>query len=309
MTFRRGIAIASCVAALAAACMAAAAADDQPLRVCVQAEDPPLSSRSSGAGLDVSLSRLIAERLGRTFAIQWFTTRRDPDSNPPREANALLSDGRCELVAGYALTAEALGHPRTDTGKLPPFEGRKPEDRLRLIKLGELIATHPYRFDALTVVLSPGRASRQVKRLADVADLSLGVESHSIADLIAMSYGQGRLADHVVHFPDARPLFEQLENGSLDAALVDLHQYDAWRQQHPATRVAVSGYTHSIGFNIGFAALSTNKALVARVDEILSDLMDHGTLATIAQSAGVTYVPPRSPEIAPRIPLAAFAGD
>src|SRR5437764_12984216 len=100
------------------ACMAVAA-DDQPFRVCLQADDPPLSSRDSGSGLDVSLSRLIADRLGRPLAIQWFTTRRDPDSNPPKEANALLSDGRCELVAGYPLMADALGQPRPGPGKPP----------------------------------------------------------------------------------------------------------------------------------------------------------------------------------------------
>jgi hypothetical protein len=66
---------------------------------------------------------------------------------------------------------------------------------------------------------------------------------------------------------------------------------------------------HSIGFNIGFVGLSANRALTAHVDEILADLASHGTLASIAEASGVTYVPPRSPEIAPRIPIAAFAGD
>jgi ABC-type amino acid transport substrate-binding protein len=308
MRFGLAIAIASCIAAIGAAGMAVAA-DGQPLRVCIQAEDPPLSSRSSGTGFDVSLSRTVADRLGRPFAIQWFTTRLDPDSNPPIEANALLSDGHCELVAGYALEAEALGRPRTSTGKLPPFEGRKPEDRRRQVTLGDLVPTHPYRFDALAVVLSPAHAGRQVKRLADLAGLTLGVQLHSIADLIAMSYEQGKLADQVRHFLDAPSLFQQLQDGSLDAALVGLHQFDAWRQQHPDTHVTASGYTHSLGFNIGFVGLATNKGLIAHVDAILSDLMSSGTLARIAHSTGLTYVPPRSPEITPNIPLAAFAGD
>jgi hypothetical protein len=204
---------------------------------------------------------------------------------------------------------DALGQPRAETGKLPPFEGRTPEDRRRLVRLGELVPTQPYRFDALTVVLSPGRADRQVKRLADVADLSLGVESHSLADLIAMSYEQGRLVDHVVHSPDARSLFEQLQGGTLDTSFVDLHEFDAWRHQHPGTSVTASGYTHSIGFNIGFVGLAANRALIARVDAILSDLASHGILSTTADASSVTYLPPRTPEIAPKVPLAAFAGD
>ena len=100
-----------------------------------------------------------------------------------------------------------------------------------------------------------------------------------------------------------------MQDGSLDAALVDLHELDAWRIEHPGTRVAASGYLHSIGFNIGLVGLSTNRALLARVDEILSDPTSHGALSTIAEASGVTYVPPRTPEIAPHIPLAAFAGD
>ena len=82
MRLRRVLAVASCIAAVGAAALA----DEAPLRVCLQANDPPLSSRASGSGLNVSLSRTIADRLGRPFAIQWFVTRRDPDSNPPKEA-------------------------------------------------------------------------------------------------------------------------------------------------------------------------------------------------------------------------------
>ena len=280
-----------------------------PLRVCLQSDDPPLSSQATASGFDVALSRLIAERLGRTLAIQWFTTRRDPDSNPPREASALVSDGRCELVAGYPLVADDLGHLDAETGTPPPFAGARPDDRRRRVKLGELIPTLAYRFDALTVILSPGDAGRRVRKLADLANRNLGVETHSLADLIAMSYAQGRLAERVVHFPDARALFGQLEDGRLDAALVGLHQFDAWRLQHPGTRLAPTGYTHSVGFNIGFVGLPANRPLIADVNAVLSDLMSHDGLAPVAAATGLTYLAPRSPDIAPGIPLAALTGD
>ena len=305
----RALALALC-GVVATAISATARADHaRPLGVCVQSEDPPLSSRASGGGFDVALSRLVAERLGQPLAIQWFVTRRDPDADPPVEADALLSDGRCELVAGYALLADALGHPRRETGNLPPFEGRKPEDRRRAVKLGDLAATHSYRRDALTVVLAPGRAERRVQRLADIGDLRVGVEIHSLADLIAMQYEQGRLADQVVHFPDSAALFAALQSGGLDAALVDLHAFDAWRRAHPDTRITGSGYLHSIGFNLGFVGLGTNAALIARVDAILAALTTDGTIAKLAQASGVTYLAPRPPDIAPAITLAAISGD
>ena len=80
-----------------AACIGLPAHAEAPLRVCLQADDPPLSSRHAGdpGGFNVVLVRLLAERLDRPLEVQWFTTRDDPDSNPATEANALLSDGRC----------------------------------------------------------------------------------------------------------------------------------------------------------------------------------------------------------------------
>jgi hypothetical protein len=44
-----------------------------------------------------------------------------------------------------------------------------------------------------------------------------------------------------------------------DAALVEQRELDTWRLAHPETRVAATGYTHSIGFNIGFVGLSHSR--------------------------------------------------
>jgi ABC-type amino acid transport substrate-binding protein len=309
VSFRLTMARVGCVAAILGVGLPAVA--DAPLRVCLQADDPPLSSRDSGtaSGFDVALSRMIAERLGRPLAIQWFTTPDDPDNNPPTQDNALLSDGHCALVADYPLIADELGRPRAETGTLPPFEGSVPQDRRRWVPLGTLVPTQPYRFDALTVVLSPARRDRTVRSLSDVANLKLGVEIHSLADLIAMSYGQGRLADRVVHFPDSRALFVRLESSEIDAALADQQELDAWRLEHPGTHIVASGYTHTIGFNMGFVGLSTSSALIARVDAVLSDLQSRGSLAEMARERGLTYFPPRSPEISPGITLGALSGD
>ena len=288
---------------------------DAPLRVCLQADDPPLSSRRSGeaSGFDVAVTKLLAGRLDRPLEVQWFTTRDDPDSNPVTEADALLSDGHCVLLAGYPLVADKLGRPRAATGRLPPFEGAKPEDRRRWINLGEMVATRAYRFDAITVALSPARVERPVERpvqsLADLRDLKTGVVIHGLADLIAMSYRDGQLAEHVVHFDQSHALFTQLESGDIDAALIGQRELDAWRIAHPATHVAATGYRHSVGFNIGFVGLPTSGALIERVDAILADLLAHGSLIAIAQTSGLTYLTPRTPDVAPGVSLGALGGD
>jgi ABC-type amino acid transport substrate-binding protein len=284
---------------------------DAPLRVCLQADDPPLSSRGAGepGGFDVALAARIADRLDRPLAIQWFTTRDDPDSNPVTEADALLSDGHCVLVAGYPLVADKLGRPRASTGKLPPFEGAKPEDRRRWISLGEMVSTRPYRFDAITVALSPAHSTRSVHSLADLRDLRTGVVIHGLPDLIAMTYRDGRIAERVVHFDQSRALFAQLESGDIDAALVGQREFDAWRIAHPATQVAATDYRHSIGFNIGFVGLSTSDTMIERVDALLAGLLADGSLAAIARASALTYLPPRSPAVSPDVSFSILGGD
>jgi hypothetical protein len=284
---------------------------EAPLRVCLQADDPPLSSRHAGdpGGFNVVLVRLIAERLDRPLEIQWFTTRDDPDSNPATEANALLSDGRCALVADYPLVADKLGRPRARTGKLPPFEGAKPEDRRRWIRLGEITHTRPYRADAMTVVLSPARAERSVQSLADLGDFRVGVVTHGLPDLIAMTYRQGQLTERVVHFGQSHALFQQLESSDIDAALVNQREFDSWRLAHSMTPVAATAYRHSIAFNIGFVGLATNAALIEQVDAILGDLLAQGSLTGIAHASAMTYLPPHKPDVSPGVTLGALSGD
>jgi ABC-type amino acid transport substrate-binding protein len=273
--------------------------------------DPPFSflQANKPSGFDAALAGLVGERLGQPLAVQWFTTSDDPDHDPVTEADALLADGRCALLADYPLLADKLGRPRAPTGKLPPFVGAKPEDRRRWIELGELVPTRPYRFDAITVALSPAQSRRPVHGLADLQGLALGVQIHGLPDLIAMSYHQSELAPNVVHFDQARMLFSKLESGDIGAALVDQRALDAWRFAHPETRVMATGYQHSIGFNIGFVGLSGSDALIQAVDRILDSLLGDGGLRKLAQENGVTYRAPHKPDVSPGLDLSAVTGD
>jgi ABC-type amino acid transport substrate-binding protein len=156
----------------------AATTDEVPLRVCLQSNDPPLSSRGGDVptGFALTLSQTIAEHLGRKLQVQWFVSRDDPDANLVKDANALLSDGRCQLLAEYPLLDGTLETPRASSAKLPPFDGATPDDRRRWVKMNALAATRPYRLDALTVVLSAQEANRDVRRLADLDGLKVAVQ-------------------------------------------------------------------------------------------------------------------------------------
>jgi ABC-type amino acid transport substrate-binding protein len=281
------------------------------LAVCMQQNDPPLSLRAGArpSGFDLALSSIIAQRLERDLRVQWFVSRDDPDASIPRDANALLSDGRCQLVAEYPLTQDTLESPRSPTAKLPPFDGAKPDDRRRWVKIGALAATRPYRLDTLTVVLSARNGGRPVNTLGDLDGLRIGVQIATLADAIAMRYRDGQLNQHVVHVTDAREMFGKLQTGELDAVLVDMRAFDAWRLPHGSAGLMPSGYRHSLGFNMAFVGLASDKALIEQVNAVLADLQAHDAIAPLAAAAGLTFIPPRSPDVQPNVRLTALDGD
>jgi len=286
--------------ALAAIATPARAADD-PLKVCLDKDLPPLSAHHSGkpdSGFDVALAQAVADRLGRPLKIQWFESKLDEDSSPALEANALLSDGRCSLVGGYALTRDSLVVPGVKTAKLPDFEGATRDDRRRRVLLGVLAPSQPYVYSPLTIVLGPKARNRKIADVGDLAGLRIAIESGTLGDAILMTFEKGRLIDDITHLvPGRDDLLGALDRGDFDATLLDLRRFDAYRAAHPDTTVAASGYFYPTGANRGYVGLAKDPALLAAVNKVLSDLQVAGTLADLGRTAGLTYLPPREPAI------------
>lgn len=291
---------AAAVALTAIAAMPAVAAADA-LRVCLDEDLPPLSVHHRGkpaSGFDVALAQAVAQRLGRSLEIQWFESKLDEDSSPALETNALLSDGRCSLVGGYALTTDSLVVPGLKTAKLPDFEGATGPDHRRRVPLGVLTPSDPYVYSALTVVLGPKAADRHITAIGDLAGLRIGIESGTLADALLMTFDKGRLIDNVTHLvPTRDDLLGTLERGDLDATLVDMRRLDAYRATHPDTKLTASGYFYPIGVNRGYVGLASDPALLAEVNKVLSALQADGTVARLAATAGVSFLPPREPVI------------
>ena len=281
------------------------------LRVCLDENIPPLSSKRENEthGFDLAVAQAVASRLGREIAIQWFKSEMDKDSNPALEANALLSDGRCHLVAGFPLFASALGEPKAKRSKLPGYEGAKVEDRRRWVPLNEIVASRGYRFAPLVVVRGPRMASRQVSSLGDLKDLTLVSEEGTLADAALMTYGGGILIGRITHVAPGPALFEQMEKGDYDATLVELHRLDAYRAQHQDSKLSSSGHYHSVGFNIGFVGLASEAPLIAEVSAALGEMLAKQELPALAQTSGLTYLPPRQPDVLTTISRAQLRGD
>ncbi|HMM92166.1 substrate-binding periplasmic protein [Bradyrhizobium sp.] len=288
------------VAAMLAMATTARAADD-PLKICLDENLPPLSLHQRGkpdSGFDVALAQAVAERLGRPLKIQWFESRLDETSSPALEANALLSDGRCALVGSYALTRDSLVVPGLKTAKLPDFEGATRDDRRRRVPVGVLAPTQPYVYAALTVVLGEKARDRKISGVGDLAGLRIAIESGTLGDAILMTFDKGRLIDDITHLvPGRDDLLGALNRGDYDATLLDLRRFDAHRAAHPDTRLAASGYYYPIGVNRGYVGLASDPALIILVNKALSDLQAAGTIADLAKTAGLTYLPPVEPAI------------
>jgi ABC-type amino acid transport substrate-binding protein len=293
--------IASAVAVALAAVATPARAADDPLKICLNEDLPPLSAHHRGkpdSGFDVALAQAIADRLGRPLKIQWFESKLDEDSSPALEANALLSDGRCSLVGGYALTKDSLVAPGVKTAKLPDFDGATRDDRRRRVPLGVLAPTQPYIYSPLTVVLGLKARDREVAGVGDLAGVRIAIESGTLGDAILMTFDKGRLIDDITHLvPGRDDLLGALDRGDFDATLLDLRRFDAYRAAHPDTRLAGSGYFYPIGANRGYVGLASDPALLVAVNEALSDLQATGTIAELGRAAGLTYLPPREPAI------------
>jgi len=261
-------------------------------------------------GFDLAVADAVARRIGRKLAAQWFETERDRDGSTILAANALLSDGRCRLVGGYPLIASTLGKPNFKSARMPDFEGAGPSDRRRSIELGTLIPSRAYHFAALTVVLGTAAASLEITNLASLQGIRLGVEGGTLADATLMLFGGGRLVNQITHVvPGRSELLPRLEQGEYDAALVELRRFDAYRLMHPRTTLRPSGYYPPIGFNIGFVGLSTGRDLINQVDRAIEDMLAEGEFQSLARGSGVTYLPPREPNISPDVELADLRRD
>jgi ABC-type amino acid transport substrate-binding protein len=280
------------LAAICSGLQTVAHAADDPLKVCLDEDRPPFSSHQRGkpgTGFDVALAQALADRLGRPLKIQWFESKLDEDSSPQLEANALLSDGRCSLVGGYALTRDSLVVPGVKTAKLPDFEGATREDRRRRIELGVLTPSQAYVYSPLTVVLGPKTRGRRITGIGDLSGLRLLIESGTLGDAILMTFERGRLIDNITHLA--------LDRGDYDGTLLDLARFDAYRAVHRDTGLSASGYYYPIGANRGYVALASDPALLGAVNKALADLEADGKIADLGRQAGLTYLPPREPAI------------
>lgn len=271
----------------------------EPLTVCLDEDAPPLSFSFGPrqGGFDHGVAEEVAKRLGRPLEVQWFESENDEENVPVWEANALLSDGLCDLIGGFPLLASALGKPETEKGAIPEYEGMKRSERGRLVSLGVMTATAPYHRSVFGIIVGPKAEAREVRRLADLQGLRLGAEVGTMSAALLARSGDGMLRANVTHVPESKDLLGRMAAGEFDAVLIELHRFDNFRRRNPEAPVRWSGYAHPLGINMAFGVLERNAALRDRVSAILAEMANDGTLRAIAEKWQMTLVPPREPMV------------
>ncbi|WP_416897918.1 MAG: hypothetical protein ACMVY4_21130 [Minwuia sp.] len=286
------------------------AAAQPALTVCLEEDSPPLSFkfRSRQGGFDHGVAEEVAKRLGMGFRVQWFEAENDEENVPVWEANALLSDGLCDIVGGYPLLASALGPPEADDGAIPEYDGMKRSERGRLVKLGVLDSTDPYNRVGFGVILGPSMKDKAVTGMHDLEGLRVGFEVETMAAALVYRFRQGVLIPTAVSVRESKGLLATLAADELDAALIELHKFDNYMRRNAEAPIRWSGYVHPLGINMGFAILERDAALKARIDEALTAMKSDGTLEALAEKWQMTFVRPEPPKVLKRITPAMLAG-
>lgn len=294
-------AAASC--ACAAAPAPAGAATAQPLTVCMADDNPPLSHERDGhvAGLDVKIAAAVARELKRPLAVVPFESKPESESRLADEVNALLSSGVCDLASGFPLISSDLGPPSRPTSRVPDHPGAKRRPLREWVPLGTLASSRAYHASAMGLVVRD--AARGGITLAEPGDARIGVTAGTMAGTIVSLYRNGKLRPQLVGLSKSQDALDELEAGRIDATLVSLDRFDAWRLLHPASALKRTAYLHPLRINIGFVGLAANSAALSAVDRVIASEIATGALARWGAESGVTWIAPTDPQVSRPIGL------
>lgn len=269
------------------------------VRVCFEEHSPPFAFKTYGEtqGFDVDVARELAQRVGVRLSVRSYEGEYDDNTSVALDANALLSSGVCDLVAGYALVQGQLGKSEAAVARVPAFDGgpRRAADRA-IVTLGTLQTSLPYRRAALTVVLRKGvdggSGAPHFHGLGDLRRHRIGVITSTMASAVALEFNHGEFAPNVVSFGWHDDPLSALDQGSVDAVITDMGKVDAYRKRHPGSAIVPTGYVTRVGVNVGFVGLSKHRAVLAAFDDAIRAMRKDGALVSLARKDNITYVAP-----------------
>jgi len=287
-----------------------------PLTVCMAADNGPLSWLQDGQpqGLDVRIAQALAGTLGRELRLVPFESAYEKESSLAQEVNALLSSGVCELASGFPLLAADLGAPARPSARTPDHPGAKRKRDRPFVPLGAMGASRAYQGTALGLVLrDPDWAVRSLADVAAQAQRRVGVVSGTLAGTLLAGWHQGALRPQMVSLGQREDPWAALATGRIDALLLPLPQWDAWRRAHrddgqPAG-LHLAAWRQPLGLNLGFVARDTQADLLRALNGVLASALTTGELATWAEAEGLSWTAPTQPEVSGGFSVAALMSD
>lgn len=274
-----------------------------PLTVCMAEDNPPLSHniQNEPQGLDVRVARAIAAELKRPLQVILFESKYEAESSLGHELNALLSSGVCEIASGFPLLASDLGPPSRPTARVPDHPGAKRRPQRGWVPLGTLAASPAYHVAAMALVVR--ETSREGATLADPGDARIGVVAGTMAGTAVTLFRNGKLRPQLVSLSQNDNALQQLEDGRIDATLVSLDQFDAWRLARPSSALRRAAYVHPLRINIGFVARSEALQVLAAAHQVITGALANGDLERWATASGSTWLKPLLPQLSGPIGL------
>jgi hypothetical protein len=250
-----------------------------------------------GEGIDYALADAVARSIGAKLEVVWYESEYELENDPVDEVNAFMSYGLCQLAASVPLVTGILKQGAGKAVRLPRYRHMLDRDIGKVVDLGPLIASAPYRSTRFVVVLSPNARSLQVNTLADLEGKRILAEEGTVAGAIVMQYHGGILRNSVDLVAPGPKTLWLLERGKHDAAFIELDKYDNHRKQNRISKLTLSGYEHSIRFNIAFVSIPRYRDLIAQVDAVIAAGLHDGAIARMSKRAGVTYRAPVKPRM------------
>ena len=280
------------------------ASAQDPLRVCMAENNAPFSfqEKDDMQGLDVEIARNLAQKLGRALRIVPFESKLEGESTLAQEVNALLSSGVCEMATGYPLTLPDLGAPSRPSARVPDFPGAPRPAKRPWITLRKLIAGPAYQ--AMTLALVVADSKFKNLSLADPGTARFGAVAGTLGGAVLMLYKGGKLKSQLQTLSQNDSPLQGISEGRLDAALIPLGQFDAWKLAHPATPLIRTDFLFPMHVNLGIVASAGSEELLDHASQVLRNAIDEGDLEKWARSSGTTWIAPSTPEVSPGITMA-----
>lgn len=244
-------------------------------------------------GFDLYLVEAIARRHKAKLDVTWFEFDSDEESLYLGEVNALIASGLCDFVPGFPLVQEALNAPLQAFVRVPDLLDKRKGGRIS-VRSVQLLHTKAYHFAPLAIfvhsqVLNFSEAPRDFRALKN---LRVGVEEGTLADYLLMTHDRGGLHSALRHYAPETTIFKSLEQGEIDAIVVELHRFDQYREAYGETKIMEAAVLHEYGFEMGMLVAPDALGLLDQLNETLAVFQKNGEMQRIARRAGLTWVVP-----------------